>query len=110
MRQAGVIAAAGLYALDHNVARLAEDHANARVIAQAVEACPTVRLMRPAVPTNIVTFDTHEAAAAVAARIRDENVLIGTMGPNTLRCVTHLGVNAAEAGHAAAVIAQVLSA
>ena len=67
-------------------------------------------MQRPAVPTNIVMFDTIEPAANLAARIRDENVLVGTMGPHTLRCVTHLGVDAAEAGRAAAVIAQVLAA
>jgi threonine aldolase len=108
MRQAGVIAAAGLYALEHNVDRLAEDHANARVIAEAVAGCSSARLLRPAVPTNIVMFDTVEPATTVAGRIREENVLIGTMGPHTLRCVTHLGVDAAQAGHAAAVIAQVM--
>jgi threonine aldolase len=108
MRQAGVIAAAGLYALEHNIDRLADDHANARVIAEAVGACATARLMRPAVPTNIVTFDTDEPAARLAARIREENVLVGTMGPHTLRCVTHLDVDGAQARHAAAVIAQVL--
>ena len=48
------------------------------------------------VPTNIVTFDTDKPAAALAARMRDENVLVGSMGPNTLRCVTHLNVDAAE--------------
>jgi threonine aldolase len=109
MRQAGVIAAAGLYALEHNVDRLAEDHANARLIAEAVAGCSSARLMRPAVPTNIVTFDTVEPATTAAGRIRERNVLIGTMGPNTLRCVTHLGVDAAQAGRAAAVIAQVMS-
>lgn len=110
MRQAGVIAAAGLYALEHNFTRLADDHANAAVIAEAVSGCPAARLLRPAVPTNIVTFDTDDLAATLAARIRDENVLIGSMGPHTLRCVTHLGVDAAEARRAAAVIAQVLTA
>lgn len=110
MRQAGVLAAAGLYALEHNVARLADDHANARVIAGAVAACPTARLLRPMVPTNIVTFNTDKPAAALAARMRDENVLVGSMGPNTLRCVTHLNVDADGARRAASVIAQVLTA
>jgi threonine aldolase len=110
MRQAGVIAAAGLYALEHNIARLAEDHANASVIAEAVGGCTAARLQRPAVPTNIVMFDTTEAAATLAARIREENVLVGSMGPHTLRCVTHLGVDAAGARRAADVIARVLGA
>jgi threonine aldolase len=108
MRQAGVIAAAGLYALEHNIARLADDHANARVIADAVEGCSAARLLRPTVPTNIVTFDTDEPAATLAARIREENVLVGTTGPHTLRCVTHLDVDGSQARRAAAVIAEVL--
>jgi threonine aldolase len=109
MRQAGVIAAAGLYALEHNVARLAEDHANATVIAEAVGGCSAAKLMRPAVPTNIVMFDSVEPAATLAARIREENVLIGTMGPHTLRCVTHLGVDRAQVRRAAAVVAEVIA-
>jgi len=109
MRQAGVIAAAGLYALEHNLERLAEDHANARVIAEGVEGTPGATLRKPAVPTNIVMFDTRAPAAALAARMRDENILVSTMGPHTMRCVTHLNVDAAGARHAAAVVARVLS-
>jgi threonine aldolase len=109
MRQAGVIAAAGLYALEHNIDRLAEDHANARVIAEAVAGCPEVTLRRPAVPTNIVMFETRLPAAEVAARMRQEGVLVSTMGPHTLRCVTHLNVGAAGAKRAAAVVARVLT-
>jgi threonine aldolase len=109
MRQAGVIAAAGLYALEHNLERLAEDHANARVIAEGIEGIPGTTVRRPEVPTNIVMFDTQGAAAEIAARMRDENVLISTMGPHTMRCVTHLNVDAAGARHAAAVVARVLS-
>jgi threonine aldolase len=109
MRQAGVIAAAGLYALEHNLERLADDHANARVIAEGIEGIPGTTSRTPAVPTNIVMFDTQAPAAELAARMRDENVLVSTMGPHTLRCVTHLNVDAAGARHAAAVIARVLS-
>ncbi len=108
MRQAGVIAAAGLYALEHNLERLEEDHANARVIAEGVEGTSGATLRKPAVPTNIVLFDTRAPAAALAARMRDENVLVSTMGPHTMRCVTHLNVDAAGARHAAAVVARVL--
>src|SRR5580704_9612119 len=109
MRQAGVIAAAGLYALEHNLARLAEDHANAGVIADRIEDIPGTTLRKPAVPTNLVMFDTRAPAAELAARMRDENVLVSTMGPHTMRCVTHLNVDAAGARHAATVIARVLS-
>jgi len=109
MRQAGVIAAAGLYALEHNLERLAEDHANARVIAEGIEGIPGTTVRRPEVPTNIVMFDTQGSAAELAARMRDENVLVSTMGQHTMRCVTHLNVDAAGARHAAAVVARVLS-
>jgi len=109
MRQAGVIAAAGLYALEHNLGRLAEDHANARVIAEGIEGIPGTTERKPAVPTNLVMFDTEAPAAELAARMRDENVLVSTMGPHTMRCVTHLNVDAAGARHAAAVVARVLS-
>jgi threonine aldolase len=109
MRQAGVIAAAGLYALEHNVARLAEDHANARVIADEVDGCPGVTLRRPAVATNIVMFETIAPAAELAARMSEQNVLVSTMGPRTLRCVTHLNVDAGGAQRAAGVVARVLS-
>src|SRR5579872_2030547 len=63
MRQAGVIAAAGVYALEHNLERLAEDHANARVIADGIDGIPGTNVRRPAVPTNIVMFDTEAPAA-----------------------------------------------
>jgi threonine aldolase len=109
MRQAGVIAAAGLYALEHNVARLAEDHANAKLIADAIAGCPGATLRRPAVATNIVLFETRVPAAALMGRIREEHVLISSMGPHILRCVTHLNVDAAGAARAAHVIARILS-
>jgi threonine aldolase len=109
MRQAGVIAAAGLYALEHNVERLAEDHANARVIADAIDGSRGVTLRKPAVPTNIVMFDTLEPAAELAARMSEEKVLVSSIGPRTLRCVTHLNVDAAGARRAADVIAGLLT-
>lgn len=110
MRQAGIIAAAGLYALEHNVDRLADDHANAKVIAQALDGRPGATLRMPSVPTNIVVIDTQSPAADLAAQLSKENVLVSAMGPRTLRCVTHLDVDAAGARHAAAVIARVLAA
>ena len=76
MRQAGIIAAAGLYALEHNVDRLADDHANARVIAEAVGGCSAARLRDPRCRPTSSSFDTDEAAARVAARLREENVLV----------------------------------
>jgi threonine aldolase len=109
MRQAGIIAAAGLYALDHNLVRLTQDHENARIIAEAVGASQGATLRRPAVPTNIVTFDTQVPAAELVSRMLEQNVLVSTMGPRTIRCVTHLNVDTAQAERAAAVVARVLS-
>ena len=109
MRQAGVIAAAGLYALEHNVERLAEDHANAKVIADAIAGCAGATLRRPAVATNIVMFETLAPAAELADRMREDGVLVSSMGPHTLRCVTHLDVDAAGAQRAASVLGRVLA-
>jgi len=110
MRQAGILAAAGLYALDHHVDRLAEDQANARAFALALVDCPGVSIDLDSVQTNIVYFDTPgQDANALVARIAERGVDIGAMGPQTLRVVTHLDVNAAQVTEAAAIIRQVLS-
>ena len=98
MRQSGILAAAGLYALDHHVARLAEDHANARTLADAVRALPRLTLDQPRVDSNLVFFDCAEtglSAAALSEALRAKGVLIGAMGPHRLRAVTHLDVDAA---------------
>ncbi len=97
MRQVGLFAAAGLYALDHNVERLAEDHANARVMAGQLAASPRVLLDPGSVRTNIIVFDlAPEApdAAAVVERARERGVLVTAFGPRRIRAVTHLDVDA----------------
>ena len=99
-RQAGVLAAAGLYAVDHHVERLAEDHARARLLADAVGVDPAE------IETNIVVVDTHDASALVA-RCREEGVLVSAVGPRTVRLVTHLGVMHDDAERAAKVLAHV---
>jgi threonine aldolase len=101
MRQVGILAAAGLHALDHHVERLAEDHANARVLAEAVGVDPA------GVDTNIVAF-AHDDAARLVAAAREEGVLIGTVGPRTVRLVTHLDVSPADAQRAATVLAKLV--
>lgn len=98
MRQVGVLAAAGMYALDYQLERLVEDHANARAMAERLAAHPRVRLDLATVQTNIVVFDlTPEAPDAdqVVARAREHGVLLYAFGPRTLRLVTHLDVSAA---------------
>lgn len=102
-RQAGVLAAAGSYAVDHHVERLADDHANARLLAEACGVDPQ------GVDTNIVVIPVRDAAAITAAA-RTEGVLTSAVGPHSLRLVTHLDVSAADAKHAAEVLAPLVSA
>jgi threonine aldolase len=110
MRQAGVLAAAALYALDHHVDRLAEDHRNARVIAQAIADTPGLRLDPPEVETNLIWFEADRdlgSAADVAAALRQRGVLVASYGTQMLRACTHLDVSAAQAEYAAEAIRQV---
>jgi threonine aldolase len=99
MRQAGVAAAAALYALEHNVERLAEDHKNARVIARAVADTPGLRLHPPEVDTNLIWFRVDPelgTAKDVAAALKQHGILVSTPGPQTIRACTHLDVSAAQ--------------
>jgi threonine aldolase len=111
MRQAGIVAAAGLYALDHNRARLTEDHANARLIAERVAGVAGVVLDLSTVQTNIVIFrlapDAPDAATVVA-RARERGVLVSAFAARTVRLVTHLNVNREQCEHAADVLAGVV--
>jgi threonine aldolase len=105
MRQAGVLAAAGLYALEHHVDRLAEDHANAQLFAARIAEAPGVALLAPRVDTNIVIFDvagTGLSAAAFANALGARGVRIGAAGRTSLRAVTHLDVDRAQVEEAAA--------
>jgi threonine aldolase len=86
MRQVGILAAGGLYAIERNVDRLAEDHVRARRLAQALDADPT------AVETNIVVLDVADAAA-IAGAAAQEGVLTSALGPRFLRLVTHLDID-----------------
>jgi threonine aldolase len=98
MRQAGIIAAGGIFALRHHVERLAEDHANARRLAAGLAELPGVALDPAAVETNIVIFELRgalDAAGAVAALL-GHGVRMGAMGPRTVRAVTHLDVDAEQ--------------
>jgi threonine aldolase len=94
MRQAGVIAAAGLYALDHHVDRLADDHENARRLAEGLAAIEGITIDPATVETNIVVFDVAGAAAFCAA-LEAAGVLMGPVGASRVRAVTHLDVDAA---------------
>ena len=110
MRQAGILAAAGLYALDHHVERLAEDQANARAFALALSDCPGIRIDLTSVQTNIVYFDVPgQDAASIIEPLAAAGVDIGSMGPQTLRAVTHLDVNANDIALAASLVRSVLA-
>lgn len=113
MRQAGILAAAGLYALDHNIERLAEDHARARAFATTVGAVPGVAVDMATVQTNIVIVDvtgTGQNAAHWAKRFEAAGVRLSQAGEFTLRAVTHLDVSEAETRTAAAAVVRVLTA
>lgn len=94
MRQAGYLAAAGLYALENNVDRLFEDHQRARTIARLLETCSFVESIRP-VETNILIFDLVEpwTAAGFLEQLQAHGVLASPFGPKTIRFVTHLDFN-----------------
>jgi threonine aldolase len=94
MRQAGILAAAGLYALEHHVERLADDHANAKALAAGLADIPGIRLDPPEVDTNMVFFDvagTGLSAAQVGDRLAAQGLRIGG-GGTRMRAVTHLDV------------------
>ena len=111
MRQSGILAAAGLYALDHHVARLDEDHANARLIAERLAGIPGVALDLATVETNIIVFQLAPGlpdAAAIAARSKEAGVLVSALGPRTLRAVTHRDISRESCRRAADLIAAVI--
>lgn len=112
MRQAGIIAAAGVYALEHHVARLADDHANARALAAGLGDIPGITVENPEPATNIVFFDiagTGLAPAAFLDQIKTRGVRMGAMGPRRLRAVTHLDISAEDIETALAVVRDVTS-
>ena len=104
-RQAGVLAAAALHALDHNLSRIADDHRAARALAESISAVVPGVVEEPS--TNIVLIPTPDAPG-VAARLRDEGVLISVLGPKALRAVTHLDVTADDCAEAGRLIGQFL--
>jgi threonine aldolase len=111
MRQVGILAAAGLYALDHHVERLAEDHARAQRLAFAIAESVDDVVVPEHVETNIVVLDlapTSWTAAALAAAAREEGVLISALGPTFARLVTHLDVDDDGLDHATSVLVRLL--
>ena len=111
MRQAGVLAAAGLIALEEMPSRLGDDHANARVLAESVAKCAVAEIDLDTVQTNIVIFALRSGggAGAFVAAMKERGVLAGAVGPRAVRYVTHMDVSREECEHAAQVTSEVLS-
>jgi threonine aldolase len=97
MRQVGILAAAGLIALEHGPGRLHEDHANARLLAEALAGVDGVSIDLDTVETNIVVFRLmgKRSAAEVVSRLKARNVLVSALGKDLIRLVTHLDVDRA---------------
>jgi len=111
MRQNGIFAAAALHGIDHHRARLADDHTNARTLAEALAAHPNVRLDLATVQSNIVVFHLPDGdAAAFVAQARAQGVLLNAFAARTVRAVTHLDVSAAQVARAAERLRALLSA
>jgi threonine aldolase len=106
LRQSGILAAGCLYALDHNVERLAEDHAHARLLAEGLATLPGVSIDPAAVQTNIVIFGVRDAPG-VAAQLAERVELVAT-DAHHLRAVTHLDVSRADIETALAALADLL--
>jgi threonine aldolase len=107
MRQVGHFAAAGHYALDHNMSRLVQDHAHARLIAEALATSHRVVVDLDRVQTNILVFSLAPDApdaATVVARARDLGVLVFAFGPRTVRAVTHLDLSREQCRRAAEIL------
>jgi len=105
MRQVGIIAAAGIYALQHNVERLAEDHENARLIAQALAETSWASLDAKDVPTNIIYFETPgRGADDVVKALEGVGIRSGASGPSTIRFVTHLDISREDAKQVASIV------
>jgi threonine aldolase len=111
MRQVGIFAAAGLYALDHNFERLAEDHANTRLMAERLSKSRKIILDLDTVQTNILVFSLAADAPdapTVVTRAKERGVLIFAFGPRTIRAVSHLDVSRQKCERAAEVLLEIV--
>lgn len=113
MRQSGILAAAGLYALDHHVERLAEDHANARILAQGLAEVSAITVENSAPATNMVYFTVdadHMMGAEFAQRCHARGLRFCDFGPQRFRAVTHLDISRADITRALAIVQEVCAA
>ena len=112
MRQSGILAAAGLYAMEHHIPRLANDHAHATRLAARLHQIASVAINPAAVETNILFFDVHHprlTASAFVTALRQEGVLLNAVNAKTCRAVTHLDVSTDAIDQAADAIARILA-
>jgi threonine aldolase len=112
MRQAGILAAAGLIALEKMPARLGEDHANARFLAEGLARVPGIKLDPGRVPTNIVVFDisgTGMTTAELSRRLAEHSVLMNGINPELMRLVTHMDVDRAACARALEAVQEICS-
>ncbi len=107
MRQAGIVAAAGLYALEHNVERLADDHENARVLAEGIAELAAARIDPSKVETNIVIFEVDDPAGVLTG-LFERAVEMTQFGPGRIRAVTHMDVDRAGIDRALVALREVL--
>jgi threonine aldolase len=112
MRQAGIIAAGALYALEHHVQRLVEDHANARLLADALRDTDGLELQPPQIDTNMVIFRVDPALATapqLVAALKEAGVLVLATSSSKIRAVTHLDVTESDVREAGARIQRTVS-
>ena len=111
MRQVGIFAAAGLYALDHNMERLAEDHKNTRLIAGRLAISDKIKVDLGTVQTNILIFELTEDApdaATVVSKAKEHGLLIFAFGPRVIRAVTHLNVSKEQCERASEILLEIV--
>ncbi len=111
MRQVGIIAAGALYAVEHNIERMAEDHQNARLLAERVAELPGVSVDMDVVQTNIVIMEVKGAkytAPQIVEALKERGVLILAIGPDKLRAVTHLQVSTEDIQRAIDIFKKIL--
>ena len=110
MRQAGIIAAAGIYALEHNVERMAEDHANAKRLAKGIAKAPGIGIDVEGVETNMVRFDV--AQLGISGRdfgdrlLAEYGIRVSVIGTHLIRLIPHIGISKSDVDEAAQAICQ----
>ena len=108
MRQAGIIAAAGIYALNHHVERMAEDHAHAKRLAEGIAGAPGIGIDVESLETNMVRFDVSESGISAQAfgdqLLAESGVRVSVIGPSLIRLIPHIGISTADVDEAAQAI------